>query len=82
MVDDNNVEYVPVSSSNLYAVGYDEENGNLFVQFKEQETGGPGLTYVFYHCPPTVHAELMAADSKGKYLNARVKNVYSYDRLQ
>lgn len=82
MVDDNNVEYVPVSSSNIFSIGYDEENSNLYVRFKEQETGGPGLRYVYYHVSPTVHAELMAADSKGKYLNARVKNVYSYDRLQ
>ena len=73
---DNDVQYASVESSNLAAVGYDAENMNLFVKFKN------GLTYGYLHVPERVYAELMAAESKGKYLAAHVKNVYSYTRLQ
>lgn len=80
MVDDN-VKYDTVSSSNLLAVGYDPDNENLFIIFKNSETGGPGRKYVYYHVPSNVYGELMAAESKGKYHAAYIKKVYSYDQL-
>lgn len=79
MVDDN-VEYQEVESSNLHSVGYDPESSNLFVIFKDA-LGGPGRKYAYTNVQPHVYAELMAAPSKGKYLNAFVKNAYSYTRL-
>lgn len=79
MVDDN-VSYENVSSSNLLAVGYDKDNSNLFIIFKDKD-GRPSSKYVYYHVPSQVHAELMAAESKGKYLAAYIKGTYSYERL-
>jgi hypothetical protein len=79
-VVDDNVAYEQVSSSNLHSVGYDPENSNLFVIFQDA-TGGPGRKYVYYHCPQSVYAELMAAPSKGKFLHAHVKNKFSYDQI-
>jgi hypothetical protein len=81
MIDDN-VKYQDVSSSNLLAVGYDEENANLFIVFKDAKTGQPSRKYAYYHVPPNVYAELMAAPSHGKYHAAHIKGRYSYDQLQ
>ena len=80
MIDDG-VEYVQVSSSNLHSVGYDPENQNLYIVF-QNATGGPGRKYAYYHVPPRVYAELMAAESKGRYHAAHIKKVYSYNQLQ
>lgn len=81
MIDDN-VTYTAVSSSNLHSVGYDEENKNLFIIFKDKKTNAPKSKYVYYHVPPNVYAELMAAPSHGEYHAAHIKNKYSYDQLQ
>ena len=79
MIDDN-VEYTPVESSNLLSVGYDSENANLFVIFKDKD-GRPSSKYAFFDVPPPVYSELMAAASKGKYFAAYVKGRFSYNRL-
>jgi hypothetical protein len=77
MVDDDKVEYQKVGSSNLDRVGYDPESENLWIWFK----GSPPRRYVYYHVPPRVFAELMAAESKGKYHAAHIKKTYSYDQV-
>lgn len=76
MVDDT-VEYQKVGSSNLDRVGYDAENENLWIWFK----GDPPRRYCYYHVEPRVFAELMAAESKGKYLAAHIKGHYSYNQI-
>ena len=80
MIDDN-VSYEPVESSNLLSVGYDPENANLFVIFKDKD-GRPTSKYAFYHVTPNTYSELMAAPSKGKYFAAFVRGHFSYDKLQ
>lgn len=80
MVDDN-VEYQEVDSSNLHSVGYDAENGVLFVIFKNEETGAPTSKYWYGDVPAAVYAELMTAESKGKYHARYIKGKYSYGRL-
>jgi len=57
----------------LKSVGYD--NQNLFVEF------GKGTVYVYYNVPQELYLELLNADSKGKYLNSNIKNVYQYERI-
>lgn len=64
-------ELKPVVSSNIAAVGYDEENQTLFVQFKGRDTvyehpGVPRLTYEI----------MMAAESIGSYYARNVKKSY------
>ena len=80
MLDDN-VQYQRVSSSNLLAVGYDPENWNLFIVFKNADTGEPSSKYCYDHVPQNVYAELMEAPSKGKYHAQYIKKAYSYQRL-
>jgi hypothetical protein len=79
MIDDN-VIMEPVESSNLAAVGYDEENSNLFVLFQDKN-GGPGQKYYYTGVPKSVYSELMAAPSKGRFLAAHIKGHYSYGRI-
>lgn len=64
---------VPVSSSNLSSVGY--ENGTLYIAFNH------GGVYAYFDVPSSVHEELMAADSHGKYFARFIRNVYTYRRI-
>jgi hypothetical protein len=61
---------VPVESSMIQAVGYDPKTCTLEVVFNS------GRTYCYEGVPPEVHQELMAADSKGRYMQAAIIGVY------
>lgn len=63
----------PVESSNLESVGHD--GTNLFVRFKN------GSIYVYLHVPESLYQELLAADSKGKYLGKHIKGAFQYERI-
>ncbi len=67
------MQMVPVNSSNLSSVGY--ENGVLYVSFHH------GGLYAYDGVPPHVHRELMAAASHGQYLARYVKGVYPYRKI-
>lgn len=56
-----------VDSSDVASVGYDEETQELEVTF--HKTG----TYTYLDVPPQKFAELMAAPSKGRYINLELK---------
>lgn len=64
---------MPVSSSNLAAVGYDGRN--LYVEFHS------GWLYEYANVPRNVYESLLSADSKGKFLHYYIKGNYSYRRL-
>ena len=61
-----------VDSSNIEAIGYDDNMRELFVQFKG------GTTYIYVDVPAEVHQELRQADSKGIYLNREIRNSYEW----
>lgn len=67
-------EMHPVSSSNIAAVGYDEESQIVYVQFLN------GLTYAYKGVPEHEFENLRTAPSVGSYLNRNFKNVYPYER--
>ena len=69
------MDRVSVTSSNVVSVGYYESTLTLEVEF----TGG--AVYQYSGVPPDAHAGLMAADSPGKYLFAKIKGTYSYKRV-
>jgi lysyl-tRNA synthetase class 2 len=54
--------------------GYDEAARELHVTF----VGGAAYTY--YRVPKQVYAAFRAAVSKGKFLNARIKDRYDFCR--
>ncbi|RMH34563.1 MAG: KTSC domain-containing protein [Nitrospirae bacterium] len=66
---------MPVSSSNIASIGYDERNLTLEIEFHD------GSIYQYFDVPETVYQEFMGADSKGRYLHQHIKNNYRYTRL-
>lgn len=64
---------IPVSSSNLSSVGY--ENGVLYIAF---HSGG---LYAYTGVPFTVYQDLMNAPSHGKYFCEHIRNNYPYSKL-
>ncbi len=65
------MDMISVSSSNIAAVGYNEADQVLRVQFNN------GRTYEYDGVPVDVYDALMVADSVGKEFNATVKNQFA-----
>ena len=63
----------PVDSSSIDAVGYDADAQELHVRFVES-----GETYVYDGVPELVWRQLLHADSKGTFLNDRIRDVYAF----
>ena len=66
---------IPVSSSNLRAVGYDEWSGTLKIAFRS------GGIYKHYNVPDSVFYGLMGASSKGRYYYYHLRNRYGCTRI-
>lgn len=70
------MEYKPVSSSNIAAIGFDDATNTLGVQFLN------GTEYHYFGVPLEVYEGLLNAPSKGSYLNELVKKSgYAYSRV-
>lgn len=65
----------PVESSSLASVGYEEWTRTLEVEFRN------GGVYRYLGVPSSVHQALLTAESRGAYLNTRIKPYYPYVRL-
>ena len=65
-----------VDSSNIEAIGYEENTQELHVRFVKS-----GETYVYYGVEEWVYQDLMQADSKGAYLNRQIRNQYQYQKM-
>ena len=65
-----------VDPSNIEAIGYVSEAQELLVRFLTS-----GGTYVYSDVAVAVFEELMQADSKGSYLNRRIKGNYPYRKF-
>ena len=66
---------MPVDSSVIAAVGYDDARRTLYVRFNASGT------YVFHDVPPTAYDAFIHAESKGRFFNAEIRNTYRYTRL-
>ncbi|MEQ5326931.1 MULTISPECIES: KTSC domain-containing protein [Proteus] len=67
---------VPVSSSNLQSVGYDQATQTLEVAFHS------GSVYQYLNVPSKIHQGLMNASSKGQYLDVNIKKAgYKYRQI-
>ncbi len=63
-----------VDSSNIEAIGYDDQSEELHVRFLS------GSTYIYHGVPRFVFDGLMNAASKGSYLNREVKGIYQFSK--
>lgn len=68
-------EMIFVDSSNVEAIGYAPQTQELYVRFIKS-----GETYIYYNVEEWVFAEFLQADSKGRYLNTRIKPSYQYTK--
>ena len=60
-----------VESSAIEMVGYDPDSATLAITF----TGG--ATYLYPGVPPDLYDQLMAADSKGTFVNTVIKPTFT-----
>lgn len=67
---------IPVSSSTIAAVGYDNASYTLEVEFTN------GRTYQYFDVAEHVHATIVAGSVPvGRYFNENVRDVYRYARV-
>ncbi|GFE59620.1 KTSC domain-containing protein [Geobacter sp. AOG2] len=69
------MERIPVTSSNIRAIGYDPDSQTLEIEFNH------GSVYQYTGVPEHEYESMMNADSKGQYLNANIKGRYPFIKL-
>jgi len=69
------MEMIPVTSSNIAAIGYDEDSQTLQVEFNN------GSNYQYFDVPERVFSELRNAGSVGAYLASNIKGIYRFSRV-
>lgn len=69
------MERTPVTSSNVYAIGYDPDSAILEVEFNN------GSVYQYSGVPDYEYNGIMNSHSKGTYLNSNIKNKYPFSKL-
>ena len=67
---------IPVSSSNIESIGYDESNQQVYIRFIN------GSLYVYTGIPIHEFENLRDSPSIGSYLNRNFKNIYPYERFE
>lgn len=66
---------ISVESSNLKAIGYDEDQAVLRIEFKK------GSLYEYYDVPQYEYDGLYAADSKGTYAHQNIYKKYRQQKI-
>lgn len=69
------MEMIAVTSSNVEAIGYDENSQTLQIIYKN------GATYQYFDVHPQIFDDLRNANSIGAYLASNIKGVYRYSRV-
>jgi hypothetical protein len=64
-----------VSSSAISSVGYDPKEKVLELEFSS------GGVYDYYEVPPKIYAELMSAESKGRFVSEQIRGQYRSEKL-
>ena len=64
-----------VESTAIHDIDYDEERAKLLVRFAS------GERYVYVGVPGEVHRSFVEADSKGRFFQAEIRDVYPFNRL-
>ncbi|NIW52132.1 MAG: KTSC domain-containing protein [Candidatus Korarchaeota archaeon] len=72
------MERTPVHSSNIRAIGYDEKEEVLEIEFNK------GGVYQYTGVPKEIHKMLMDAGSKGKFFHRHIRpkqHMFKYKRV-
>ncbi len=69
------MDMIQVDSSNIAAIGYDNDSETLQIEFNN------GTTYQYFDIPEQVFERLRDADSVGGYLAAQIKGNYRYSKV-
>ncbi len=69
------MERTKVNSTNIAAIGYEEETSILEVEFKR------GGVYQYSGVSIGVHSSLINAESKGKFFAEHIRDSYSFEKL-
>lgn len=69
-------EMIPVSSSNVESVGYEETTETVYVRFLN------GSLYIYKGVSKFEYENLRDAPSVGSYLHRNFKNVYPYEKIE
>lgn len=72
---DTGIKMHSVSSSNIAALGYEEESNTLAVEFNS------GALYHYADVPREVYEALDNSQSIGKFFNANIKKQYDSERV-
>jgi hypothetical protein len=75
-MNNHGVNMIQVRSSNIRAIGYDNDNQELYVEFLNNSH------YIYEKVPMMVFERLKNAQSKGKYLNQNIKDRYMYKQIK
>jgi hypothetical protein len=70
-------EMIPLTSSNLESIGYQETTARLFVRFKDG-----GRLYYYDPCPKIIFLALLHSQSKGSFLATQVIPYFRYTRAK
>lgn len=66
----------PVTSSAIRSIGYEPESATLEIEFYNRRV------YRYFDVPEHMHAELMAASSRGAYYSANIRDQFDYRRVR
>ena len=69
------IERKPVESSVLAAVGYDVGKRLLEIEFRS------GAIYRYLEVPEEIHRRLLAAESKGRFFGAAIRDKFRSERV-
>ena len=61
-----------VDSSTMKSVGYEAKSRILEIEFDS------GAVYQYLGVPAKIHEELLEVESKGRYFNSEIRDVYPY----
>lgn len=70
------MQRIPVESSDIVAIGYDEPSRILEIEFQNDRV------YQYKNVEPEVHAQLMRADSYGQFFSTFITRRYRYQKVE
>ena len=65
-----------IGSKLLSAVAYDAEHSMLYLRFRDS-----GDVYRYFEFPPEQYTQMLAAESRGRYFLAHIRNQFRYERM-